>query len=69
MDRSELEALQASGEERIFTARWERLGEPYSEGCRGTVESLGSPNAPHIVWVRDITGNRHSWDMRHLSVH
>lgn len=69
MSREELEALRESGEERVFTARWLRLGRPYSEGCRGVVETVGAPADRNVVIIRGASGERHRWDMRHLSVY
>lgn len=69
MTREALEALRRSGAVRVFSARWPLLGRgEHSEGCRGVVESVGSPADPDVVIVRDMSGGLHRWDRHHVSV-
>lgn len=66
--RAECEALRDAGTEAIFTARWSVFGRAFSEGCRGVVDQVGTPADPDVVIIRDASGKRHRWDMRHVSV-
>lgn len=62
MEISELEQLRDAQTVCSFRST---AGTP--EGCRGTVEQVGFPTNANIVHVRDITGNVHVFDARHMA--
>ncbi|EST18065.1 hypothetical protein [Streptomyces roseochromogenus] len=57
MEVGELEALRDAGTVCSFQA-W--FGGPV--GARGTVERVGAPANPDVVWVRTASGSLHTWD-------
>lgn len=58
MELDELEALRKAGTVHNFQGRFGNR----PEGARGTVIQVGAPADPNVVVVRDIVGNRHTWD-------
>jgi hypothetical protein len=62
MDITELETLRDAQTVCNFRTT---AGTP--EGCRGTVVQVGFPANPQAVRVRDVVGNTHTFDARHMA--
>lgn len=62
MDITELEQLRDAQTVCSFRST---AGTP--EGCRGAVEQVGFPANANAVHVRDIAGNVHVFDARHMA--
>lgn len=64
MELGELEALRDAGTVHNFQGRFGNR----PEGARGTVIQVGALANPDVVVVRDIVGNRHTWDRHTMRV-